>query len=304
RLYPLQIKTYDSISQLNYSSMTIKIMISRYSMAKHRNVCKPFLLIFFIGTIALLLQTIPSPALEGNKPNRSTVKVYSQILNEERTIFVSLPDGYETAEKTYPVLYVLDAEGETLFPKCVLTVNDLNAKGLAPEMIVVGIWNTARNRDMIPEAVSHRPGSGGSENFLNFIKEELMPYIKQNYRTSGYSILYGMSNSALFAVYALLEKPETFNAFIASSPMIGHCPEYMQKKAGAFIKKNHLSGRFLYMIHGTVDSRRVTEHVSDFQNYLYMHAPKGFISKLEILDGEGHVPDSSLARGLQYIFGR
>jgi hypothetical protein len=272
-------------------------------MAKHRNVCKPFLLIFFIGTI-ILWQIVPSLALEGRNSESSIAKIYSRILNEERTISVSLPDGYETAEKAYPVLYVLDAEGETLFPKSISIVTDLNAKGLAPEMIVVGIWNTIRNRDMIPDAVSHRPGSGGSENFLNFIKEELMPYIKQNYRTSGYSILYGMSNSALFAVFALLEKPETFNAFIASSPMIGHCPEYMQKKAGAFIKKNHLSGRFLYMIYGTEDSRRVTEHVPDFQNYLYTYAPKGFISKLEILDGEGHVPDSSLTRGLQYIFGR
>jgi predicted alpha/beta superfamily hydrolase len=169
-------------------------------------------------------------------------------------------------------------------------------------MIVIGIWNTERNRDMIPEAVSHRPGSGGSERFLNFIKEELMPYIKQNYRAFPYSTLYGMSNSALFAVYALLEKPETFNAVIASSPMIGHCPEHMQKKAEAFIKTDNESDLYLYMIYGTKDSPRVTKYVPDFQNYLNTHAPKGFISKLEILEGEGHVPASSLARGLQHIF--
>jgi predicted alpha/beta superfamily hydrolase len=250
------------------------------------------------------MQTFPPLVLACNESNRATVKFYSRILEEERTIFVSLPDGYTTTEKDYPVLYVLDAEGETLFPKCVSAVKDLSAKSLVPQMIVIGIWNTIRNRDMIPEAVSHRPGSGGSENFLHFIKEELMPYIQQNYRTSGYSILYGMSNSALFAVFALLEKPNTFKAYIASSPMIGHCPEYLQKKAEAFIAKNHVSGRFLYMIYGTEDSRRVTEYVPDLQNYLDFHAPKGFISKLEILDGEGHVPASSLARGLQYIFSR
>jgi len=111
-----------------------------------------------------------------------------------------------------------------------------------------------------------------------------------------------MSNSALFAVYALLEKPETFNAFIASSPMIGHCTEYINKKAEAFVKKDHLNGRFLFMIYGTEDSRRVTEHVPDLQNYLDMHTPSGFISKLEILQGEGHVPDNSLSKGLQFIF--
>jgi predicted alpha/beta superfamily hydrolase len=271
-------------------------------MATWVNVRKVFLIILSIGISVSWLQTLPFPALVGQIQNRSTVKVYSQILEEERTISISLPDGYETSEKAYPVLYVLDAEGEETFPKCVSTVTDLNAKGFAPQMIVVGIWNTDRNRDMIPEAVSHRPGSGGSKKFLNFINDELMPYINQNYHGSAYSILYGMSNSALFAVFALLDKPETFNAVIASSPMIGHCPEHMQKKAEAFVRKSLTNDLFLYMIYGTDDSRRVTEYVPDFQNYLNTNAPKRFTSRLEILDGEGHVPASSLARGLQHTF--
>ncbi len=265
---------------------------------------KSFLAVVCIGIIAFSIMSIPSLTLESTKPQRSTAKIFSHILEEERIMYISLPDGYAASEKMYPILYVLDAEGETLFPKCVSTVKDLNAKEIIPEMIVVGIWNTNRNRDMIPESVSHRPGSGGSEHFLRFIQNELIPYIRQNYCASDYSLLYGMSNSALFAVYALLEKPETFNGIIASSPMIGHCPEYMQKKTETFIRKN-LAGRlFLYMIYGTEDSRRVTEYVPDFQKYLDSYAPKGFTNKLEILEGEGHVPASSLARGLQYIFQR
>jgi predicted alpha/beta superfamily hydrolase len=271
-------------------------------MAARVNARKVFLIILSIGISMSWLQTLPFPALADQIQNRSTVKVYSQILEEERTMYVSLPDGYEASEKMYPVLYVLDAEGETLFPNCVSTVRGLNAKEIVPEMIVVGIWNTNRNRDMIPESVSHRPGSGGSEQFLRFIENELMPYVHQNYRASDYSILYGMSNAALFAVYAFLEKPETFNAVIASSPMIGHCPEYMQKKAEAFIRKNLAGSLFLYMIYGTEDSQRVTAFVPDLQNYLQMHGPEGFKSQLEILPGEGHVPKSSLARGLQFIF--
>ncbi len=274
-------------------------------MDKRVNFRKSFRAIVSICILTLSLQTFPSLARAGNESNRATViKVYSKILEEERTISVSLPEGNETAEQAYPVLYVLDAEGEATFPKCVSTVNGLIAKGLAPQMIVVGIWNTNRNRDMIPEAVSHRPGSGGSKDFLSFIHNELMPYIQNNYRTKDYSVLYGMSNSALFAVYALLEKPETFNAVIASSPMIGHCPEYIQKKAESFIKKDIVNDLLLFMIYGTEDSRRITDFVPDFQNYINTHASKGFISKLEILDGERHVPASSLARGLEYIFNR
>ena len=272
-------------------------------MVRQRDMYRLYLIILIIGMM-ILWQIFPVYSLKGQNLTSSSVMIYSQILDEERTISISLPEKYETSQNTYPVLYVLDAEGKTIFPKCVSTVKDLVAQGLAPQMIVVGIWNTNRNRDMIPEAVSHRPDSGGAEYFLRFIKEELMPHIKQNYRVSEYSILYGMSNSALFAVYALFEKPETFNAYIASSPMIGHCPAYMKKKAEAFIAKDRLNSRFLYMIYGTEDSHRVTEYVPDLQTYLDQNSPAGFLSKLEILQGEGHVPDSSLARGLRLVFRR
>jgi predicted alpha/beta superfamily hydrolase len=267
---------------------------------------KIFLTVLSIGVSVLWLQmqVLPFPALAGQIQNRSTVKVYSQILEEERTIYVTLPDGYEASGKTYPVLVVLDAEGNSLFQKCVSTLNDLHAKAFLPDMIVVGIWNTNRNRDMIPEAVSHRPGSGGSENFLRFITDELKPEIQKKYRASDYSILYGMSNSALFAVYTLLVNPEAFDAVVASSPMIGHCPDFIAKKRETFIKQKLDKQLILYMIYGNEDSRRVTAYVPAFQNAIDSHAPKGFTSKLEILDGEGHVPDSSLEKGLRYIFSR
>lgn len=169
-------------------------------------------------------------------------------------------------------------------------------------MIVVGIWNTNRDRDMIPAAVSHRPGSGGSRQFLAFLREELIPYIDRTYRSGDLSVLYGMSNSALFTVYALLEAPETFQAYLASSPTIGHCPEFMTGKMKAFSSGDFDSKRILYMIYGTQDTRRVTEYVPGFHAALKTNAPMDFVCELVILEGEGHVPPSSLSRGLQFIF--
>jgi predicted alpha/beta superfamily hydrolase len=261
-------------------------------------------LIFAICGMMILLVNAPSLSCEYHNSTESKVKIYSRILSEERTLSVALPDEYEATENVYPVLYVLDAEGEKLFSGCVSTAVDLYKKGRIPQMIVIGIWNTSRNRDMIPDIVSHRPGSGGSMEFLSFIREELMPYIGQNYRTTDFSMLYGMSNSALFTVYALLEMPETFNAYIASSPMIGHCPDFIKKKTEAFVKNVKLDDRVLFMIYGSVDSRRVTDYVPEFQKYLETKAPQNFICSLEILEGEGHVPNSSLKRGLQYIFSK
>jgi predicted alpha/beta superfamily hydrolase len=261
-------------------------------------------LIFVIFGIIIHLQNIPALGCEYLESCVSTVKIYSLILGKERKISIALPPGYEDEQSVYPILYVLDAEGHTVFPDCVATAADLHSKGLIPKMIIVGIWNTDRNRDMIPAKVSHRPGSGGSIQFLSFIKEELMSYIKQNYHTTDFSMLYGMSNSALFVVYALLEQPKTFSAYIASSPMIGHCPEFIQKKTELLKIRDRLEDRTLYMIYGTEDSRRVTTYVPEFQKYLKTNTAPSFSSYLEILEGQGHVPKSSLERGLRYIFSK
>ena len=84
--------------------------------------------------------------------------------------------------------------------------------------------------------------------------------------------------------------------------MIGHCPEYMTGRMKAFLKRDSAGRRILYMIYGTEDTRRVTEFVPGFHADLKANAPMDFVSELVILEGEGHVPPSSLSRGLQFIF--
>jgi len=269
-------------------------------MPRNKNSIKCLFLI--VLSAMLLVQNVTAQSVQKADLNITKIKLQSQILKEDRTISVYLPQNYKTGKKDYDVLYVLDGEAEVQYNQCISTIEDFYSKGIGPQMIVVSIWNTNRNRDMIPDTVSHRPGSGGSEKFLRFLHEELIPYVKQNYRISDYSVLYGASNAGLFTVYALLEKPETFDAYIASSPMIGHCPNFMQAKLEAFAQKEFFKDRALYMIYGTKDSPRVTEFVPNFQKYLESNAPKGFVSSLKILEGEGHVPKSSLSRGLQYIF--
>jgi predicted alpha/beta superfamily hydrolase len=253
--------------------------------------------------LGMLISAGSTPLCAGQAhPDISEHKIFSDILSEERSLLISLPQGYKTGQDDYPILYILDAEGIKTFHNGIATVQDLAERGTIPRMILVGIKNTHRNRDMIPQAVSHRPGSGGSHNFLRFITDELQPYIEKNYRLQDLKILYGMSNSALFCVYALLEDPDSFNAYIASSPMIGHCPKYIQTKAVAFSSTLKPAERHLYMIYGTEDSARVTEFVPNFRDYLNSQSAENLSIRLDILPGEGHVPKSSLYRGLKYIF--
>ena len=99
------------------------------------------LMIVKMGTVPILIMgTVPIFS------DTATIQLHSRILNEKRTLYVSLPEDYKLTRDSYPVLYVLDADGRSLFPNSVAVVRDLQAKGLCPEMILIGIWNTQRNR--------------------------------------------------------------------------------------------------------------------------------------------------------------
>ena len=86
-----------------------------------------------------------------------------------------------------------------------------------------------------------RPGSGGAAKFLRFITEELIPYVEDNYRTDSPNVIYGGSNAGLFTVYAIFTAPEKIQAAIAGSPMIGHCPNYMNRLLDDLNEKDNLN---------------------------------------------------------------
>src|SRR5210317_1745424 len=83
----------------------------------------------------------------------------SDILGETRTIKVWLPENYAESGEAYPVFYLLDAEMVMRFAKAAATVAELGGDAL-PEMIVVGIENIDRNKDMFP---AEGGGEGGAD---------------------------------------------------------------------------------------------------------------------------------------------
>ena len=117
----------------------------------------------------------------------------SEVLDETRTIKVWLPESYANSGATYPVMYLLDAEMSMRFAKAAATVAELG-EGKIPEMIVVGIDNTNRNRDVFP---GQDGSKSGADDFLTFLTGELFPQVDTAFRTTNYRILTGHSNSAL-----------------------------------------------------------------------------------------------------------
>ncbi len=225
--------------------------------------------------------------------NVSLKIIHSKILNENRRLFVYVPKNLKSH---YPVFYLLDGGMSFVF-KDVLAVTKNNPH------IIIGIdTRKNRNRDMNPIKISSRPKSGGAENFLKFIVEELQPFVRENYPVNDKKILCGGSASGLFTVYAMLEKPEAFFAYISASPAIGYCPVFLKNKVMKFSPDHKLEGRFLYLTYG--DKERfpaAVKFIPSFGKLLKNRFKNGFNLKMERLPGK-HVPRGFIKAGLNFIY--
>jgi predicted alpha/beta superfamily hydrolase len=153
--------------------------------------------------------------------------IHSEVLGDDRSFIVKVPEGYEMTNLRYPVLYILDAEyfyyqayGALQF----LSECGFNSNRPVPQMILVAVLDGDRNRDFTPthapvQGPLRYPTSGGAMTYVEHVEKELRPFIDGNFRTSG-SILAGWSFGGLFTVFTFLEEPDLFSAYIAISPSL------------------------------------------------------------------------------------
>lgn len=257
---------------------------------------KKHLKITVFAIIFLLAFAFPFLSAQNNGDNVVVgryFKIFSKVLDEERTLLVSLPVGYENSTQSYPVLYVLDGDIGALL-NSISTVWTLSSS-YSPEMIIVAIANTKRNRDMVP-------GSDTAPKFLRFITEELFTFIKKEFRTNGHKVLYGASNAGLFVVFSFLENPDHFSGYIASSPTICWRKEFMINKVKELLAKNVSFNKYLYIIYGDKDFKEVPESLAIFLPLLEELKSKGLRLNTKYLSEEGHVPLGSLQYGLMSMY--
>jgi hypothetical protein len=144
-------------------------------------------------------------------------EIESSILDETRTYFIAKPREYEFSERAYPIVILLD--GETQFRHVSSTAELLADNDRIPEVIVVGVVNTDRLRDMSRPSPEYE--DGGADKFLSFITDELIPEIEREYRTRPHRTLVGHSSAGLFGLFSLLQEPDAFDAYVLVSPAFG-----------------------------------------------------------------------------------
>lgn len=209
-----------------------------------------------------------------------TATLQSDILQEPREVVITLPRNY-SPQKEYPVLYILDAGPLQRSSSEVLEV--LAANGYAPETIVVGIPNRSmetRQRDLTPPYMmtdiddsSSAPGRG--DKFLEFIQQELIPYIDGQYSTSAYRLISGNSRGGLLVLHSLMSKPDLFQARFCYSTPFWRQDEIILQKFSDFITKADSLNTFLFFSVGENETDKIKRGCRSLANMLKEETPHG-----------------------------
>lgn len=167
-----------------------------------------------------------------------------------------MPDGAVNSKRRLPVVYVLDGDGH--FSSVVGMIQQLSTGGNnnCPKMIVVGITNTDRTRDLTPTHIDADPPfmdstfsktSGGGENFIAFMEKELMPHIEANYPTAPYKMLIGHSFGGLAVMQTFTHHTHLFNAYICIDPSMWWDKQTLLKQTEKALAEKKFEGKSLYL---------------------------------------------------------
>ena len=244
-------------------------------------------------------------------PGTQKLSIKSVVAEQEYELLIHLPGNYNTqTSKTYPVLYLLDAQWD--FPLTTGVYGSQYYDGFLPGIIIVGItWGgkdarpeRLRFRDFTPPVYKSPMGEGKALEFLKFIKTELIPFIDSKFRTAKNDrVLAGSSLGGLFTLYTMFEEPTLFNRYILTSPALQYGNGVVLEHEKLFAAKKIPLNARLFMAHGELENpgpfEKFAEHMKQ-RNYA------GLEMQTRILDHIGHsgTKAEGYARGLQWVFAK
>ena len=208
-----------------------------------------------------------------------TFTIESKPLGETRRINVYLPPGYaDSKDARVPVLYMPDGGLAEDFLHVAGLVQVSVGNGTMRPVLLVGIENTQRRRDMTgPTEVEAdkkiAPVVGQSEAFRKFIRDELMPQVKDRYRTTGETAIVGESLAGLFVVETFLLEPDLFDTFIAIDPSLWWNKRQLVDGAGERLRAQPKLKKTLFL--ATSDEKGIVEPTTRLAEVLGQDAPAG-----------------------------
>ena len=262
----------------------------------------PLLLLFFFTACSKSQPQDPIPV-------HDSFKMVSKHVGETRVINVWTPAEYANATDSLPVLYMADGGVKEDFPHIANTLAELiKSKSIAP-IILVGIENTVRRRDLSGPTVVAKdkeiaPVVGGSANFRNFIKDELIPEITKKYRTTKEKGIIGESLSGLFVMETFMQTPELFDFYIAFDPSLWWNNHYLVRNAKESLAKLPAEQKRLWFAGSSAGD--ISVHTNSLAKVLEKESPKTLVWKYSDEPKEEHstIFRATKVKALEWCLGK
>lgn len=252
---------------------------------------------------ALALLLVASPAVAQSDTAQSkpaaaalaigeTFTIQSKVLGETRRINVYLPPPYaDSSGKRFPVLYMPDGGLAEDFLHVAGLVQVSVGNGTMRPMVLVGIENTQRRRDLTgPTRVTDdrkiAPKVGGSAEFRKFIRTELMPEVERRYRTASERAIIGESLAGLFIVETFFVEPQLFDTYVAFDPSLWWNGEDLVKRATERLRGGEGRGKTLYL--ASSSEKELARLTAELATLLEKNAPAGLKWSYDPMPGETH----------------
>lgn len=232
------------------------------------------------GTLSGQSAPAPAPLPPDVVPVHDTFTVMSKVLGELRRINVYTPPGYRTsASAKFPVLYMPDGGVDEDFPHVVNTVDSLIGLRKVRPVIIVGIPNTERRRDLSgptrfasDSAIAKRVG--GSADFRKFIRDELIPAVNARYRTTDERSIVGESLAGLFVLETFLLDHTLFTHYVALDASLWWNKGALIDAAPSHLQAFNAARR---SVHFSSSSEDIDGRNTTFASVVKTNAPKGLV---------------------------
>ncbi len=219
---------------------------------------------------------------------------YSAIVKDSFLISVKKPLNY-SQNKKYKTFII--ADGALKLGKNFLSFCDNYPDSCKTGMVVVtishlGNWHMKRRRDFIPSDISGNSSEvfGNANSYYNFLKTELLPYIKQKILTTGEMVFVGHSFTGLFSLYLAFKDPLLFQTYYAISPSCWANYDEISKIEEAYhLTADSLPARIKMYAGSREVLNKVLSSSSSYYKTVNQRNYKALNISYEIIEGEDHI---------------
>jgi len=237
-------------------------------------------------------------------PHIQVVPIKDTKTERNYELYIKLPNDYsENKNVAYPVIYFTDAMWH-------VEILSASTEYMLEDAILVGIsWQKDINEDLKKEIGEHvsrfrdysfrksnKPEVqtkfqlGQANKHLDFIRDDVIKYVENTYRTDPNSRTYfGYSMGGEFGAYILLTQPNTFDNYILGSPSIKNEIPYLSElnsKFGSFESdKNNSLNANVFISYGTLE-KKAAEPIEEFISLLKNRRDDGLALFTEVIEGD------------------